>query len=252
MKNRVKEKVRRGESTVGMWIQVGHPDLAESLAKVGFDWIVFDMEHGPLNIDIVQRQIQAMGYARLCTPLIRVAWNDLVRIKRALDIGAYGIVIPYVNTKEEAIAAVKACKYPPEGNRGLGPRRAAIDDPEYVTTANNELMIIVQIETATALQNLDEILSIPGIDVALVGPADLSLNLEVFNQWNHPVFTSAIDKILAACTRHKVTPGYYCDYTNISWAIQRGFKFLGLAKAEQLIVKAAEDLLSQTHKLMKS
>lgn len=243
MKNPVKTKLKRGETSIGTWVGIGHPDITESLSKVGFDWLLFDTEHSPLNIEVIQRLLQSMGYARNCVPLIRVAWNDLILVKRALDIGAYGLVIPWVNTKEEALNAVKACKYPPEGVRGFGPRRAAMDDPDYVKTANEELLIVAQIETETALKNLDEILSVKGIDVALIGPYDLSMNLGVFTLWDNPKFKVAVDRILQACEKWKVTPGYVCDDKNVKWAAERGFRFLSIEGDEDFMIKGALDSL---------
>lgn len=243
MKNPVKAKLRRGEVSIGAWISIAHPDITESLAKVGYDWILFDTEHCPLNVEMIQGLLQSMGYGTRSTPLIRVAWNDLVLVKRALDIGAYGVVIPWVNTKEEAVNAVRACKYPPEGVRGFGPRRAAADDPEYVQTVNEELLIVAQVETEAALRNLDEILSVKGIDVALIGPWDLSLNLGVFTQWESPKFKAAVDRVLEACKRWNVTPGYVCGDDTVKWAFDRGFRFLSVGGDEGFMLKGAHDSL---------
>ncbi|MBS7609410.1 hypothetical protein KEJ36_00170 [Candidatus Bathyarchaeota archaeon] len=243
MKNPVKAKLKRGEVSFGAWISIGHPDISESLAYVGFDWLLFDTEHCPLNIEIIQGLLQSMGYGARSVPLIRVAWNDMVLIKRALDIGAYGLVIPWVNTKDEALSAVRACKYPPEGVRGFGPRRASMYDPEYVKTANEELLIVAQIETESALKNLDDILSVKGIDVALIGPWDLSMSLGVFTQWDSPKFKAAVDKVLEACERWNVAPGYVCGDENIRWAVEKGFKFISIGGDEGFMLKGAIDSL---------
>ncbi|MEM2905425.1 MAG: aldolase/citrate lyase family protein [Candidatus Bathyarchaeia archaeon] len=243
LRNPVKAKLKRGETSIGAWIGVSHPDISESLSKVGFDWLLFDMEHAPLSIEQVQLQLQSMGYARDCVPLIRVAWNDIVLIKRALDIGAWGLVIPWVNTREEALNAVRACKYPPEGLRGFGPRRAAQGDPDYVQTVNEELLIVVQIETETAIKNLDGILAVKGIDVALIGPYDLSMNLGVFTQWENPRFKAAVNRVLEACEKWKVTPGFVCGDENVKEAVDRGFKFLSVGGDEGFMIKGALDSL---------
>lgn len=241
----MKAKLKRGEVSLGAWVSIGHPDIPERLANLGFDWLLFDTEHCPLNVEVIQGLLQAMSYARECVPLIRVAWNDLVLIKRALDIGAYGLVIPWINTREEALNAVKACKYPPEGLRGFGPRRAAARDPEYVKTVNEELLIMAQIETEAAVRNLDEILAVKGIDVALIGPYDLSMSLGVFTQWTSPKFQAAVDNVLEACERWKVTPGYVCDDENIKEAVERGFRFLSIGGDEGFMIKGALDSLKR-------
>ena len=117
----------------------------------------------------MQRMMQAMNGTN-CTPLVRPQWNDMVIIKRVLDIGAHGVLVPWINTKEEAEYAVRACKYPPEGLRGYGPRRAALFDPDYLKTANDEILVVAQIETQKAISNLDDILSVKGIDACYIGP----------------------------------------------------------------------------------
>ncbi len=120
----------------------------------------------------MQQMLQAMNGSD-CTSLIRPEWNDMVIIKRVLDIGAHGVLAPWVNTKEEAEYAVRACKYPPEGLRGCSPRKAGLFDPDYLKTANNEILIIVQVETRKAVSNIDGILSVKGIDACYVEPNDL-------------------------------------------------------------------------------
>ena len=148
-KNRVKQLLHSGKPTLGSWIQIGHPDVAEIMANMGFDWLVLDNEHGPYSTETTQLLIQAMSSTDT-VPIVRVPWNDMVEIKRALDIGAYGVVIPMVNSKEEALHAVRACKYPPTGLRGVGPRRASrygLDMKEYLRQANDEILIVIQIET---------------------------------------------------------------------------------------------------------
>jgi len=245
LRNPVKAKLKRGEVSFGAWVSIGHPDVSESLAKLGFDWLLFDTEHSPLNIEVIQGLLQSMSYTKDCVPLIRVAWNDVVLIKRALDIGAYGLVIPWVNTREEALNAVKACRYPPEGVRGFGPRRAAWHDPAYVKTANEELLIIAQVETETALTNLDEVLSVKGIDVALIGPWDLSMSLGVFTQWESPKFKAAVERVLEACEKWKVVPGYVCGDENVKEAAERRFRFLSIGGDEGFMVKGALDSLKR-------
>ena len=120
-KNLVKKKLRDGVPSIGTWVGIGHPEISEMLGNLGLDWIVFDMEHAPLSIETVQNLMQAMS-ASPTLPMVRVPWNDIVMIKRALDIGAYGVIIPWVNTKIDAVNAVKWCKYPlHKGIRGCGP-----------------------------------------------------------------------------------------------------------------------------------
>src|ERR1043166_8081102 len=179
MKGTLKQKLRRGEVSIGTWVSIGHPDVAEILAGVGFDWLLFDMEHGPMTNETVHRMMQAMGEGPT-VPLVRVASNNANAIGQALDGGAHGVMIPLVNTTEDARRAVAACKYPPDGIRGMGPRRATGYGRrfhEYVRNANRDLLVVVQIETPEAVANIDSILSVDGIDVAAIGPGDLAQSM---------------------------------------------------------------------------
>ena len=124
MKNLLKEKLKNNQPVIGTFVALGHPDVTEMMAGLGFDWLLLDAEHGPLGYETLQRLMQAMNGSG-CTPIVRPQWNDMVTIKRVLDIGAHGILVPMVNTREEAEYAVRACRYPPRGERGAGPRRAA-------------------------------------------------------------------------------------------------------------------------------
>ncbi len=246
LKNPVKEKLKTGKPSVGTWVTIGHPDVPERLAALGFDWIIFDTEHSPMDVPSIQTLMQAMSYTRECVPFIRVAWNDMVLVKRALDIGAYGLVIPWVNTREEALNAVRYCRYPPEGVRGFGPRRAAMFDPDYVKTANDEILLVVQIETEKALSNLDEILSVEGIDACFIGPYDLSMSLGAFTQWNNPKFMDAVDKVLKTSLKWGVAPGMHCDNEDIvNEAITRGFRFCALSGDEGFLRRGALEAIKK-------
>jgi len=244
MKNPLKARLKAGQIAIGIWATIGHPDVAELLAKMGFDWICFDTEHSPFEVETAQELMQAASYNPDCIPLIRVAWNDMVRIKKALDTGAYGLIIPWVNTREEAENAVRYCMYPPQGIRGCGPRRAALHDPEYTQTVNEELLIGVQIETQTALDNLDEIFSVKGIDLCYIGPNDLSLSLGIHGQYDHPKWEAALDHVVATCDKHGVVPGMHCRVHTINDALAHGFRFCALYSERQLFMKGLTDALA--------
>jgi 2-keto-3-deoxy-L-rhamnonate aldolase RhmA len=165
-------------------------------------------------------------------------------IKRTLDIGAYGIIVPLVNTKEDAIRAVRAVRYPPLGVRGFGPRRASLGDPEYVKTANKELLVCVQIETEEAIRNVDEILSVDGVDATMIGPYDLSMSLGVFMQWDSPKFKSAIKKILDASIRHGVAPGILAQ-DDVEQRVREGFRFMFVTIDTALLTRGGTDILKR-------
>jgi 2-keto-3-deoxy-L-rhamnonate aldolase RhmA len=175
--------------------------------------------------------------------LVRVPINEPVYFKWALDMGAYGVVVPFVNSREEAVRAVRSSKYPPEGIRGFGPRRASrywSEVPDYVKEANDTVLVVVMVESQTALDNLDEILSVKGVDVALIGPEDLTLNLGIFRQHDHPKFKAALDRVLTACKAHNVAPGLACNDSNINAAI---FQFCALNDTDTFLRMGAKTCL---------
>lgn len=246
MKNSLKEKLKKGEAVVGTFIEIGHPDVTEWLSRLGFDWLLLDAEHAPANFETLQRMMQAMNGTN-CIPIVRPQWNDPVVIKRILDLGAYGVLVPWVNSKEEAENAVRACRYPPEGIRGFGPRRAGMFDPDYYQTANEELLIAVQIETDKALKNLDEILSVPGIDACYIGPWDLSvsLGLGVPPNWNEPTYLAAFDQVLETAKRHGKPAGMFATIKNIEWALKKGFKFNTVDDDDTFLITGAQMALEK-------
>jgi len=226
--NRVKDLLSKGETTVGTWITIGNTDVAEMIAHTGVDWLLFDMEHAPLDIGAVQVLMQATSGTEI-TPFVRVAWNDLVLIKRALDIGAQGLVIPWVNTDADARRAVEAARYPPKGLRGAGPRRAAMYglDQNYIADAEGKIMIVVQIETPQAVENVEEILKVDGVNAFFIGPRDLSVSMGV--RRNDRSFDLAIKKVLEVGKRLEVPGGIMCHSTEeIKSAVSQGFRFIAL------------------------
>ena len=249
MKNLLKEKVKAGQPVLGTFVEIGHPDITEWLSRLGFDWMLLDAEHGPLGFETMQNMMQAMN-GTSCVPIVRPQWNDSAVIKRVLDIGAYGVLVPWVNSREEAEAAVRSCKYPPEGLRGYGPRRAAMLDPQYYQTANEQLLISVQIETRQALDNLDDILSVPGIDACYIGPYDLSCSLGfgIPPKWDEPRYLAAFDRVLEASKRHGKAAGMFATYDNIEWALERGFTFNTVDDADKFLVRGAQMALDKVRR----
>ena len=252
MKNPLKEKLKKGEAVIGTFVEIGHPDVTEWLSRVGFDWLLLDQEHAPTSYETLQRMMQAMNGSN-CVPMVRPQWNDLVVIKRILDIGAYGVMIPWVSSKEEAENAVRYCKYPPEGIRGWGPRRAGMFDPDYFKTANDELLITIQIETKKALDNLDEILSVPGIDACYIGPWDLSVSLGfgVPPPWDEPRYLEAYDRVLQTAARHGKPAGMFCTSENVEWALKKGFIFNTVDADDAFLLKGAKMALEKAGKTIK-
>jgi len=231
MKNKVKEMLKDGKTTIGSWLTIGNADVAEIMAHRGFDWLVFDMEHAPLGIGTVENLLQAINGSDI-TPIVRVAWNDMVLIKLALDIGAYGVVVPWVNTEEEAKSVVRATRYAPRGNRGVGPRRAASYGDkliDYLKEADKEIMVVCQIETEEAIRNIARILSVEGVDAVFIGPADLSTSLGYKGDWNNPNVEKAISTVLEASKKANIAAGIYAmSIDDAKRYIADGFRFVAL------------------------
>ncbi len=234
MDNILKKKLQNQEVTIGSWITLGHTSIAEIMARAGFEWLVVDMEHSVITLDITQQLIQVIEGCGV-VPLVRVGENNPNIIKRVMDAGAYGVIVPMVNTKEEAEAAVKAVKYPPLGTRGVGLARAqGYGDKfdEYVATVNEESVVIAQIEHIDAVNNLDSILSVEGIDGCIIGPYDLSGSLGVPGNFEHSDVLAALKKVEQTCQKKKVALGIHIiqpDYKLVPQRISKGYTFLAFS-----------------------
>lgn len=229
MKNELKRRVKANEQLYGTWITVESPMMTEMMSSLGFDYFVFDTEHAPLNMLTVQTLMQAMRPNTKTTPIVRVWWNDIVAIKRALDIGGYGVLVPWVNNKEEAELAVKATRYAPDGLRGCGPRRASMFDPEYLKTADKEIMVIVQIETRQAVKNIEDICSVEGIDSTYIGPADLSASYGHLGNMSYPDVQEAIDIVFDASKAAGIGAGIHeASGSTIPERMKKGYNLVTL------------------------
>jgi 2-keto-3-deoxy-L-rhamnonate aldolase RhmA len=202
----LKKRLKAGETTFGGWLTVANPVIAEIMAGTGFDWVVIDTEHGGFDNEGLMTNLIAFNGSPT-VPIVRVPWNDAVRIKQILDMGADGVLVPMVNSAAEARDAISACKYPPVGTRGFGPRRASDygrKTDEYVAQANDGVIVILQIEHVDAVAQLDASLDTPGIDVVCLGPTDLSGSAGVLRQFEHPVVTEGITKVLTGAKKRKM------------------------------------------------
>lgn len=245
--NTVKRKLQAGEVSVGTWLVTASPLMAEAMAHQGFDWLVVDMEHAAVDFETMQCIAQAMS-ATDCVPMVRVSWNHPAFIKRALDFGAYGLVIPLVMNAEEARTAVRWTRYPPQGYRGVGGvRRIFYGGEDYFAHANEEILLLIQIEHVEAVERLDEILSVPGIDGVYVGPNDLSASMGLPPRMDNPDprYESVLRRIVEAGQRHGVITGIHCGSVE---AIQKyaswGMQFFALASDLGLAMKAAREGLA--------
>jgi len=242
MKNVAKRKLQSGQSIVGAFVAFPHPDMCEWLAHMGFDWLILDMEHGPLSFEMVQRMIQAMKGTD-CAPLVRPPTNNDADIKRILDLGAFGIVAPMVNTRNDAERAVRACHYPPRGIRGYGPRRPLKIDPEYLATVEDELLIMALIETEQGVLNAEDILSVPGIDAGVIGPFDLSFDMGFGAplKWDEPRYVGAFARLVKAAQNTGKAAGTVTnELDRIPWLIEMGHRAILVGEADAFLLRGAQ------------
>ena len=220
----LRERWAAGHPTLGAWLAVPSVIVAESTARTGFDYVCADLQHGVLDYADSVGLFQAVLLAG-STPIARVPWNEPGVVGKVLDAGAEAAIVPMVNTAEQAAAAVRAARYPPLGARSYGPTAVGARSNDYAATANDVIAVIPMIETAEALGNLDDILSVPGVDAVYVGPADLSLSLGLppGNNDDATAFREALDAIVAGCRRHGVVPGIHATGSLTARRIEQGF-----------------------------
>ncbi|MGI0090379.1 MAG: HpcH/HpaI aldolase family protein [Nitrososphaerales archaeon] len=206
--NSLKKKLRRGDTVFGAGVSISNSEIPEILSLVPFDFFQFDMEHGPLNLTSLEGLLQTT--AAQITPIVRVPTNDALPIRQVLDAGAYGTMIPMVNSGDEALRAVKSSKYPPMGTRGMGARRAASyysNSSDYIMRANEETMVIPMIETREGVQNAEEIISTKGVDAWFVGINDLAASLGHVGEPHSQAVSEAMNSILQIGKKADVAGG---------------------------------------------
>ncbi|OHB58680.1 MAG: hypothetical protein A2Y12_14210 [Planctomycetes bacterium GWF2_42_9] len=245
--NAVKEKLKTGQVSLGGWIQIGHPAIAEIMAQAGFDWIALDNEHGIIDFETGMNLFNAMRGTNTL-PMVRVQENSEIIIRRWCDAGASGIIVPMVNTREQAIAAVAAAKYPPMGRRGFGYCRANnygrfFDN--HTQDHNDDVLVIVQIEHIDAIRNIDDILTVEGVDGAFIGPYDLSGSMGLTGQIYHPEVIAASDIMLKACKKYGKAPGIHVvpiEPERIKNFISEGFTFIA-ASIDSVFIRFGSEVI---------
>jgi 4-hydroxy-2-oxoheptanedioate aldolase len=222
------EKWRDGGTTLGAWLSLSDPHLAEVAATAGYDYVCIDMQHGRSDISAVRYLLHAMARAP-AIPIVRVPWNEPGIIGQALDAGALGIIVPMVNTPADAQRAADACRYPPAGIRSYGPLMvAARYGPSYPAEANAAVACIVMIETREAVERIDEILAVGGIDAVYVGPSDLSMTYGLTPRVDQSgdVFDAALKAVVVSCELHGVVPGIHANADVASARHAAGFRMV--------------------------
>ena len=222
------KKFTSNSTAFGCWLKVPSSITAEIAALSGFDYVCIDMQHGFSDRNDLIPMLQAIQ-PHSPRAIVRVPGNDPSVIGWALDAGATGVIVPLVNSAEEAERAVRACLYPPMGNRSMGPTRAVrVFGDEYVQGVKSSIQCLPMIETIEALNNLDSVLSVEGVDAIYVGPSDLSVNLGLpkGNNDGNPKFDEALERIVSSCEKHNVTPGIHANSSLAATREQQGFRIL--------------------------
>lgn len=238
IENQLKKTWSGGGTTIGLWMSSPDAVAAEQLATLGYDYLCLDLQHGLVDYSAAVPLLQAVRTSSV--PIARAPWNEPGIIGKLLDAGSMGIVVPMVNTPEDARAAVQACRYAPQGSRSWGPARAASAlGGGYFEDANSQIACIPMIETRQAVENLDAILDVEGIDAVYVGPADLSISYGLAPATDHPdsaAFQEALAKIVAETTARSIVPGIHTVPGLVQHRIGQGFR----------MVTATSNLLAQT------
>jgi 4-hydroxy-2-oxoheptanedioate aldolase len=247
--NPVKRGLRAGEASVGTWLSLGSITAARFMARAGFPWLTVDIEHSLVDWETATHMFAAIADAG-CLALARVPANRHDHIKRVLDNGAQGIVVPMVNSRAEAEAAIAAALYPPVGNRSVGGSVHALNfgttAPDYFAHANEELLLVLQCEHIQAVENADAIFSVPGIDAIFVGPNDLAASMR--GKDGKPpsgeATAQAMKHVLETCRKHRVPAGLHCtSAAEVRLRIEEGWQFIAIGSELRMMLNGASDML---------
>ena len=246
--NVFKQRLLAGEQLTGIWNSLASPLAAEALSLVGYDWMLFDTEHAPVEIAGVLPLLQAAAVGT-AAHVVRPAWNDLVLIKRALDIGAQTLLVPFVQNAAEAQAAVSATRYPPDGQRGVaGSTRASRfgQAPNYLANANDQVCCLVQIETGEAMANLEDIAQTEGVDGVFIGPSDLAASLGYLGAPENPVVQKALKDCVDRLKAISVPAGILATNTDAAIRYREwGFQFIAVGVDTSILVSGAKSVLQR-------
>ena len=250
MKN-LKERVRKGDTLFGCFLGLGSPLTAEIMGMAGYDWALIDLEHGAGGESETLHQLQALEHTSAAT-IVRVESHARQRAHRVLDLGAHGVMFPRIDNDDQAHDAVAAMRYPPDGVRGVAIANRACEFGAafrpYMQTAADSLLCIVQVETESSVENVEDIAAVEGVDVLFIGPSDLSQSLGVFGEFTHPRYVSAVKRIAAAAHEHRKALGILLPKPDdFEFYHELGFRFIGSGADGPLLNNAARNLVRTLH-----
>ena len=245
--NKFKRALKEGRPQIGIWSSLSSHIVAEVLAHAGFDWVLLDTEHSPNELPMVQAQLHAM-VGGTATPVVRPAWNDMVLIKRYLDVGAQSLLLPYVQNEEEAKNAVRYTRYPPQGVRGVaGSTRSSgygrIKD--YFKRVHDELCLLVQVETRKAIANLDAIAAAEGVDGIFIGPNDLAADLGHLGNWQHPEVWKVMEGAATRIRNAGKAPGILVGEAEGKRCLDMGFLFVAVGADVGMLARGSDALAAK-------
>lgn len=246
---RLKERFSHVDPVVGNWLSIGHSSVAELTAMLAFDFAMMDLEHTPTSLETIQGMVHAVEAVDGPTePMVRIPDNDPVFVKRVLDTGVSGVMVPMIDSAAEARELVAAAKYPPEGRRGIAGSRAAgygLEFEEYVTDANDETLVIAQIETERGLANAEEIAAVDGVDAIFAGPADLSGSLGVFGEWESDRLAAAMECVADAAAAEGLLAGTLAVRPeDIDLRAEQGFECIIVGKDAAYIADGSREAMA--------
>ena len=256
--NNFRHALQTGRHAVGSWLNTVSPVAAELMSAAGFDFLTVDAEHSAVDVAHAQVLFQAIRSGNPnCAPLVRVPGTDHDVIRRFVDAGAIGVIAPLVNSADQARGVVRAVKYPPEGRRGVGFCRAnmyGIDFDRATAAANDETFVCVQIEDIEAVENIDEILAVPGVDAVFVGPYDLTASMGITAQFEHPDVLKALQRILEACRKHGVVAGIHVVQPDVEEFLRRfaeGYRLIAYSLDIVMLQRMSVDGLAEIRRRIK-
>lgn len=252
--NKLKHILKSGQTAICGWLHIPNTWTAEVMANASWDCITVDMQHGLHSIETAIQMMQAISTTET-TPIARANWNNSGEIMRLLDGGAYGIICPMINTKEECESFVGASKYPPLGYRSLGPTRARVyGGLDYSEHANDEILTLAMAETVQAIENIEEICLVKGLDGIFIGSGDLKLSIKAqFGESQPSVFEKSVDAVLNVCQKNNLIPGIWCATVNDAKIMaERGFKFIALKSDSMMLTEYANEQSKAIKKSLKS
>lgn len=248
--NEFKQALKAGKPQIGIWSSLCSPISAEVLADAGFDWVLLDTEHSPNELPVVQNQLDALLAGRT-EGIVRPAWNDTVLIKRYLDVGARTLLLPYVQNPEEAKRAVAATRYPPQGVRGVSGctranRYGRIKD--YFKRVHYELCVLVQVETMSAMQHIEAIAAIDGVDGIFIGPNDLAADMGHLGNWQHPEVWKVMEDAAKRIRKAGKAPGILVGEADGQRCLDMGYLFVAVGSDLVMLARGSEALAAKFKK----